>query len=83
MMVSHTPGSNVPSHLQPGTGLRHYKDGLYWVDGACLIEGTMQTGILYSPEQGSGTGVLWMRKALAFDETVSTEAGPVTRFTVL
>lgn len=71
---------HVPPHLQPGACLRHYKGGLYRVEGACLIEATLETGILYRPEQGSGTGVLWMRPAAAFDERVNTEQGAVRRF---
>lgn len=71
----------VPSHLTPGVRLRHYKGGLYRVEGACLIEATLETGILYRPEQGNATQVLWMRPAAAFDELVDTDQGQVCRFT--
>lgn len=71
---------NVPPHLHPGARLRHYKGGLYRVEGACLIEATLETGILYRPEQGTATDVLWMRPASAFDEMVETDAGVVRRF---
>ena len=71
---------SIPPHLQPGARLRHYKGGLYRVEGACLIEATLETGILYRPEQGHGTHVLWMRPAAAFDEWVDTGEGPVRRF---
>jgi hypothetical protein len=74
---------NIPSHLQAGTLLRHYKGGLYRVEGACLIEATLETGILYRPRQGVATDVLWMRPAAAFDELVETELGPVRRFSAL
>ena len=39
----------IPPHLSPGTVLRHYKGGLYAVTGACLIEATLETGILVLP----------------------------------
>lgn len=71
----------VPTHLMPGARLRHYKGGLYCVEGACLIEATLETGILYRPEQGNGTHVLWMRPAAQFDELVDTDQGQVCRFT--
>jgi hypothetical protein len=71
----------VPPHLQPGARMRHYKGGIYRVEGACLIEATLETGILYRPEQGNGNQVLWMRPAVAFDEWVETPQGPVRRFT--
>jgi len=48
----------VPAHLMPGVHLRHYKGGLYRVEGACLIEATLETGILYRPEQGNATHLL-------------------------
>lgn len=71
----------VPTHLMPGVRLRHYKGGLYRVEGACLIEATLETGILYKPEQGNGTHVLWMRPAAQFDELVDSDQGQVCRFT--
>lgn len=71
----------VPAHLQPGQLVRHYKGGLYRIEGACLIEATLETGILYRPQQGNTTHLLWMRPACAFDETVDTAQGPVRRFT--
>ncbi len=70
----------VPQHLMLGARLRHYKGGLYRVEGFCLIEATMETGILYRPEQGNGTHVLWMRPADNFDELVETDQGQVRRF---
>jgi hypothetical protein len=74
------PPLRIPHHLQPGTLLRHYKGGLYRVEGACLIEATLEAGVLYRPQQGQVTDVLWMRPAAAFDEWVSTDQGPVRRF---
>lgn len=71
----------VPAHLQPGQLMRHYKGGLYRIEGACLIEATLETGILYRPQQGNATHLLWMRPAGAFDEMVDTAQGPVRRFT--
>ena len=44
------------------------------------IEATLETGILYRPEQGNATHVLWMRPAAAFDELVDTDQGKVCRF---
>lgn len=70
----------VPPHLRPGTLLRHYKGGRYAVVGACLVESTLETGILYRPLQGDSQDLLWMRPAAAFDEWVDTPEGPVRRF---
>ena len=72
---------NVPDHLKPGAHLQHYKGGLYRVEGACLIEATLETGILYRPEQGNATHILWMRPTSNFDEWVDTDRGRVRRFT--
>lgn len=77
------PQIHVPEHLKPGRVLRHYKGGLYRVEGACLIEATLETGILYRPEQGGGADVLWMRPASAFDEWVETSGGTMSRFTAV
>lgn len=74
------PDLHVPVHLQAGSLVRHYKGGLYRLEGACLIEATLETGILYRPQQGNATHVLWMRPASAFDELVETDHGPVRRF---
>ena len=41
---------------------------------------TLETGILYRPEQGNATHLLWMRPAAAFDELVDTDRGQVPRF---
>lgn len=71
---------NVPPHLMPGVRLRHYKGCHYRVEGACLIEATLETGILYRPEQGNATHLLWMRPVAAFDELVDTDCGQVPRF---
>ena len=71
---------HVPTHLKPGARLRHYKGGFYRVEGACLIEASKATGILYRPEQGDATHVLWMRPAVEFDDLVPTPNGTVRRF---
>lgn len=71
---------HVPTHLRPGSRLQHYKGGLYRVEGACLIEATKETGILYRPEQGEGANILWMRPAVQFDDLVLTPNGTVRRF---
>jgi hypothetical protein len=70
----------VPEHLKAGVRLRHHKGGCYTVVGACLVEATLETGILYRPEQGNATQVTWMRLAASFDEMVQTPAGWVRRF---
>lgn len=54
--------------------------GLYRVEGACLIEATQETGILYRPEQGDATHILWMRPAVQFDDLVPTPNGTMRRF---
>ena len=78
-----SPRMEVPAALQPGTRLRHYKGGLYEVTGACIIEATLETGILYRPLQGNASHLLWMRPADAFFQHVTTEQGEVQRFTPL
>ena len=75
-----SPRMEVPAALQPGTRLRHYKGGLYEVTGACIIEATLETGILYRPLQGNAVRLLWMRPASAFFEMVQTPQGEVPRF---
>ena len=60
---------HVPEHLKPGARLRHYKGGLYRVEGACLIEATLEHPITHkslasklqaawmsTQGDGSGTG---------------------------
>lgn len=64
----------------PGTRLQHYKGGLYSVVGHCLIEATLQPGVLYKPLQGDCQDVLWMRPLAEFHDLVSTAAGTVPRF---
>lgn len=74
------PTLHLPPHLQTGCRLRHYKGGVYEVVGACVIEATGETGILYRPLQGDATDLLWMRPASAFDDLVATPQGEVRRF---
>jgi hypothetical protein len=62
-----------------GTLLRHYKGGLYRVEGHCRIEATLETGVLYRACQGDGS-VLWLRPLAEFGQTVLTEQGPRARF---
>ncbi len=71
---------HVPDHLKPGARLQHHKGGWYRVEGACLIEATQQVGILYRPEQGSATHILWMRPLAEFEDRVQTSDGTVRRF---
>jgi len=69
--------------IQPGTQLRHYKGGLYTVEGLCRIEATLKTGVLYRPQQGDAQDVLWMRPLEEFGDSVQTVEGQVPRFRVL
>ncbi|MDP1530867.1 DUF1653 domain-containing protein [Rhodoferax sp.] len=69
-----------PQAFAPGTQLRHYKGGLYSVVGHCLIEATLQPGVLYKPLQGDSQDVLWMRPLAEFHDLVSTAEGTVPRF---
>ena len=80
MTTTERPALTIPAHLRPGALIRHYKGGLYRVEGACLIEATLETGILYRPQQGNATDVLWMRPISQFDEWVDTPEGRVQRF---
>jgi len=66
--------------IQPGTKLRHYKGGLYTVEGLCRIEATLKTGVLYRPQQGDAQDVLWMRPLEEFGDSVQTAVGTVPRF---
>lgn len=77
------PHAPILSQLQPGTQLRHYKGGLYIVEGLCRIEATLKTGVLYRPLQGDAQDVLWMRPLEEFGDTVQTAEGHVPRFCVL
>ncbi|MBT3068537.1 DUF1653 domain-containing protein [Rhodoferax sp. U11-2br] len=68
---------------QPGAQLRHYKGGLYTVVGSCLIEATLQPGVLYKPLQGDMQDTVWMRPLADMQEMVSTEHGTVPRFVLI
>lgn len=68
-----------------GTQLRHYKGGLYAVAGYCLIEATLETGVLYRPLGADGqakSDLLWMRPLARFGDWVETADGPQPRFQV-
>lgn len=69
-----------PQPFAPGTQLRHYKGGCYTVVGSCLIEATLQPGVLYKPLQGDSQHVLWMRPLAEFHDLVTTAEGVVPRF---
>ncbi len=69
------------SHLaETGAVLRHYKGGLYTVVGTCMIEASLQPGILYRPHQGDSQHMVWMRPLAEFQDQVMTEHGAVPRF---
>ena len=76
------PVTNL-ADIQPGTQLRHYKGGLYTVEGLCRIEATLKTGVLYRPQQGDAQDVLWMRPIEEFADSVQTVEGQVPRFQVI
>ncbi len=76
MPLSPAPLSPIPA----GTQLRHYKGGRYTVVGSCLIEATLQPGVLYKPLQGDSQNVLWLRPLAEFHDQISTDAGVVPRF---
>jgi hypothetical protein len=69
-----------PQPFTPGTQLRHYKGGRYTVVGTCLIEATLQPGVLYKPQQGDSQDVTWMRPLAEFHDLVTTAEGRVPRF---
>ena len=64
-----------------GTVLRHYKGGRYRVTGYCVVEATLDTGVLYEPLDGPA-GLTWMRPLPQFRDTVDTPTGPMPRFAV-
>jgi hypothetical protein len=69
-----------PQPFPPGTQLRHYKGGRYTVVGTCLIEATLQPGVLYKPQQGDSQDVTWMRPLAEFHDQIATAEGLVPRF---
>lgn len=71
--------SSIPTHLLPGQKLRHYKGGIYTVVGHCMIEATLQPGILYRAEQGDKS-VTWLRPLAEFDDEIITANSAVKRF---
>lgn len=73
----------VPDHLRPGARLRHYKGGLYRVEGSCIIEATLEVGILYRSIREGDTEAMWVRAVQKFDELVSTPDGRVPRFSAV
>lgn len=72
-----------PDQCKPGAQLRHYKGGRYTVVGTCLIEATLELGVLYKPLQGDKQDTVWMRPLADMQEMVSTEHGTVPRFVVI
>jgi hypothetical protein len=72
-----------PQAFAPGTQLRHYKGGRYTVVGTCLIEATLQPGVLYKPRQGDSQDVLWMRPLAEFHDQITTPEGLVSRFVIV
>ncbi|MDD2879427.1 MAG: DUF1653 domain-containing protein [Rhodoferax sp.] len=75
-----TPNAIHPGRFKTGSLLRHYKGGLYTVVGTCLIEATLQPGVLYKPHQGDSQDVTWMRPMAEIDDMVATAHGAVRRF---
>jgi hypothetical protein len=67
----------------PGTQLQHYKGGRYTVVGACLIEASLQPGVLYQPLQGDQQHLVWMRPLAEFSDQITTATGQVPRFVVI
>jgi hypothetical protein len=57
--------------------------GLYRVVGACLIEATLQPGVLYQPLQGDMQDVTWMRPLAEFNDMVPSPDGPRPRFVIV
>jgi hypothetical protein len=72
-----------PAPFPPGTTLRHYKGGHYTVVGFCLIEATLQTGVLYKPLQGDMQDVVWLRPLAELADLVTSAEGSVPRFVVI
>jgi hypothetical protein len=75
--------TNIPPLLQPGAALRHYRGGRYTLVGACVIEDTLEAGILYRPCQGDSGDTVWMRPTSAFDEIVDVPDGAKRRVEVI
>lgn len=72
--------SSIPDHLLPKQKLRHYKGGIYTVVGHCMIESTLQPGILYCAESGNDS-ITWLRPMTEFDQEVIVESRKIKRFT--
>lgn len=71
------------AECQLGAQLLHYKGGMYKVLGTCLIEATLQPGVLYQPLQGDMQETVWMRPLADMQEMVSTAQGSVPRFVLI
>ena len=69
--------------FKPGTKLRHYKGGTYTVVGTCLIEATLETGVLYKPLQGDKQHIVWMLPMTQFQDEVQTGDIKVPRFVLV
>ena len=72
-----------PDQCQSGALLRHYKGGRYTVVGTCLIEATLELGVLYKPLQGDKQDTVWMRPLTDMQQMVATAHGTVPRFVVI
>lgn len=82
--VEHMPPIPLnPDQCKPGAQLRHYKGGFYTVVGTCLIEATLELGVLYKPLQGDKQDTVWMRPLADMQQMLATEHGAVPRFVVI
>lgn len=64
-----------------GRRYRHYKGSLYEVQGRCVVEATMEPGVLYRPVDPQQRGLPFMRPLNDFASTVGSSGQ--LRFTLL
>lgn len=61
------PGEAAPVKLPTvGKTYRHYKGGIYDVEGLCTVEASQEVGVLYRPRDPMVKNLLWLRPVSDF-----------------
>jgi hypothetical protein len=63
-----------------GSRFRHYKGGEYVVVGAAILEATLEPVVLYSPVEGDGSGICWVRLLSVWGSWVQVGEEQIRRF---
>ena len=62
-----TPHARTTAKLPTvGKTYRHYKGGLYDVEGLCTVEASQEVGVLYRPQDPLASDMLWLRPVSDF-----------------